>query len=111
MALAAARREVEAARKQDSAAVGRPEWAVPTLLLTGDDAPLLDSDLPQVSLRRPPVHAVSGPVPVVKIRDLIGRRAQLRTTLRAVRGDPRFRAEHGGVAGVAASRDEEFITS
>ncbi|MGH8887076.1 MAG: CHAT domain-containing protein, partial [Egibacteraceae bacterium] len=101
VALAAARREVETARQQDPAAAGRPEWAVPTLLLTGEDAPLVDSDLPQVSLRRPPVHAVDGPVPVVRVRDLIGRRAQLRTTLRAVRGDRRFGADHGDVAGVA----------
>ncbi|MGH8887246.1 MAG: ATP-binding protein [Egibacteraceae bacterium] len=40
---------------------------------------------------------MDGPVPVV--RDLIGRRVELRTTLRAVRGHPRFCAEHGDVAG------------
>ncbi|MGH8900937.1 MAG: CHAT domain-containing protein [Egibacteraceae bacterium] len=99
-ALATARREVEAGRRQDPAAVGRPEWATPTLMLTGHDAPLVDSDLAQVGLRRPPVHLVDDPVPVVAVRDLIGRRVELRTTLRAVRGHPRLCAEHGDVAGV-----------
>ena len=101
VALAAARRDVEAAGRIDATRAQRPEWATATLLLTGEDVPLLDTDLPQVNLTRPPVHTVNGPVPAVEVRDLIGRRRELRTTLRALLGNPRFTAEHGEVGGVA----------
>jgi tetratricopeptide (TPR) repeat protein len=90
----------------------RAEWAVPTLLLAGDDAPLLDSDLDQVPLRRPPVHTpAAGPVPALDLGRLVGRRREVRGALRSLRGDRAFTAAHGeagavvltGIGGVGKS--------
>ncbi len=99
VALAVARQEVEAMRKQAAAEL-RPEWATASLLLAGDDDPLIDSDLEQTPLRRPPVHAIAGPVPSLGWDELIGRRREVRIALRALRGDDAFTAEHGEVGGV-----------
>lgn len=63
----------------------RPEWATAALIAT-EDGPLLDGDLDLVPLRRPPVHLASGPVPALGMGELIGRRVELRETLRALRG-------------------------
>ena len=100
VALAAARRAVERARQREETKGGWPEWATATLLLAGDDAPLLDSDLPGRELRAAPVYTVGGCVPMLGMGELIGRRGQLRETLRALRHDPRFTAVHGEIAGV-----------
>ncbi|HEX9530801.1 MAG TPA: CHAT domain-containing protein, partial [Acidimicrobiales bacterium] len=99
VALAAGRREAETARSRDPARVNRPEWATPTLLLAGDDEPLIDPDLELVQLATPAMSA-GGMVPMLAMGELIGRRRELRTTLRALRGDHRFTDEHGEVAGV-----------
>jgi tetratricopeptide (TPR) repeat protein len=47
------------------------------------------------------VYALAGPVPALGWGELVGRRRELRVTLRALREDPRFTAAHGTVGGVA----------
>ncbi|MEM8963024.1 MAG: CHAT domain-containing protein, partial [Acidobacteriota bacterium] len=100
-ALAAARRELELARRQAIAqgqanpVATQPEAATATLFLTGDDAVLMNPSLDGVPLQSPPVYEVSGPVPQLRIDDLIGRRKELRETLGI------FRDPSRQVAGVA----------
>jgi len=98
--LAAARRELERARQRAGSTAGPPEWATPTVLLGGEDAAILDSDLDQRELSQPPVYAVGDAVPMLGMGELIGRRNVLRATLRALRHDERFTAAYGEIAGV-----------
>jgi tetratricopeptide (TPR) repeat protein len=98
-ALAAARKEVEKARREAvqrnaPLAQTQPEYATATVYLAGDEAPLADYSLRKEPLRERPVYHVAGPVPQLRIDDLIGRRRELRLTLRTLR-DPSRR--HAGV--------------
>ncbi len=87
VALTRARQEL--AKQGPGVAAERPsaEWATATLTAT-EDGPLIDGDLDQVPLRRPPVHLATGPVPALGVGELIGRRVELRETLRTLRGEP-----------------------
>jgi tetratricopeptide (TPR) repeat protein len=103
-ALALARQEVEAERRkaaesgrQDASLV--PEYATPSLFVAADEMPLLDRALPQEPLHRPPRPFAQGPVPLLGMDDLIGRRSELRAVLRVVRNDRRAVAAHGHKAG------------
>ncbi|MGH3852869.1 MAG: TIR domain-containing protein, partial [Pseudonocardiaceae bacterium] len=100
VALARARQALAA---QVPAAVERPsaEWATATLTAT-EDEPLIDSDLDLVFLRRPPVHLNTGPVPALGVGELIGRRVELRETLRTLRADRRS-VVLTGIGGVGKS--------
>ena len=99
-ALAAARRELETARRkavqQGDAPLAetQPEYATATLFTAGDEAPLADFGLDKKPLAARPVHDMSGPVPQLRLDDLIGRRKVLRETLRTLRDDSR---RHVGV--------------
>ncbi|MGH3935576.1 MAG: CHAT domain-containing protein [Pseudonocardiaceae bacterium] len=84
VALARARHELASQPADQAAQPANPEWATATLTAT-EDGPLIDGDLDLVPLRRPPVHLATGPVPALEMGELIGRRVELRETLRTVR--------------------------
>jgi hypothetical protein len=98
-ALADARKDLERDRL---AAVQRgaplhqtqPEYATAALYVAGEERPLADFSRDKQPLRKRPVYEMAGPVPQLRIDDLIGRRRELRQTLRTLR-DPARR-----VAGV-----------
>ena len=89
-ALADARKDLERDRQ---AAVRRgaplheiqPEYATAALYVAGDEQPLADFSLDKRPLGKRPVYEVAGPVPQLRIDDLIGRRKELRQTLRTLR--------------------------
>ncbi len=89
-ALAAARRELEDIRREAvqrgaPLAETQPEYATATLFVADREVPLADFALEKQPLRVTPVHEMAGPVPQLRIDDLIGRRRELRETLRALR--------------------------
>jgi hypothetical protein len=78
-ALAQARRALETERAKAHAAGAKgehaiPEYATASLFLGGEETPILDYALDRIPLRTPPVHAIDGPVPQLRMDDLIGRR-------------------------------------
>ena len=109
-ALAAARYDVEQARL---AAVQRgaplvetwPEYATATLYVAGEELPLADFAIEKIPLKERTVYTVTGPVPQLRIDDLIGRRRELRETLRALRDGTRAYAGVvlTGIGGVGKS--------
>jgi tetratricopeptide (TPR) repeat protein len=109
-ALAAARKELEA-KRQEAARQGaplaqtQPEYATPSLFVAGEERPLADFGREKQPLGIRPVYQVAGPVPQLRIDDLIGRRRELRDALRTLR-DP-SRAYAGvvltGIGGVGKS--------
>ncbi|MFM7362614.1 MAG: CHAT domain-containing protein, partial [Cyanobacteriota bacterium] len=89
-ALAAARKELELERlrrlsKGEPPADNWPEAATAALYGAGEEGPLADFALDKEPLRAPPVHQLAGPVPQLAIGDLVGRRRELRATLRCLR--------------------------
>jgi hypothetical protein len=86
VALARARQELTHYKPGEMTEQPSAEWATATLIAT-DDGPLIDTDLDQVPLRQPPIHLATGPVPALGVGELIGRRVELRQTLRTLRGD------------------------
>ncbi|MBV8523767.1 MAG: ATP-binding protein, partial [Acetobacteraceae bacterium] len=91
-ALADARKELERARLaalQRGAPTGetQPEYATATLFVAGPERPIADFALDKQELTRPPVYVTEGPVPQLGLGELIGRRKELRETLRTLR-DP-----------------------
>lgn len=110
-ALAAARRDIEAARRLADlpfpGGARRPtaEVATATLFLAGAERPVVDESLAARPLEARPVHSGDGPLPHLKIDDLIGRRKALREILRFLR-DPQ-RQDAGvvltGIGGVGKS--------
>ncbi|MGH3819015.1 MAG: TIR domain-containing protein, partial [Pseudonocardiaceae bacterium] len=109
VALARARQELAKHTADQPAQLPNPEWAIATLTATGDD-PLLDGDLELVPLRRPPVHHATGPVPALKVGELIGRRAELRETLRTLRDHSRS-VVLTGIGGVGKSSIAGRVTA
>ncbi|MGH3684092.1 MAG: TIR domain-containing protein [Pseudonocardiaceae bacterium] len=101
VALALARRKLASQPSDQAAQRPSPEWATATLTST-DDGPLIDGDLTLVPLRRPPVHLATGPVPALGVGELIGRRVELRETLRTLRDGSRSVALTG-IGGVGKS--------
>ncbi|MGH3696320.1 MAG: TIR domain-containing protein, partial [Pseudonocardiaceae bacterium] len=101
VALARARQAL--ATQGTGTAAERPstEWATATLVATGD-GPLIDGDLDLVPLRRPPIHLATGPVPALGVGELIGRRVEVRETLRTLRDDRRS-VVLAGIGGVGKS--------
>ncbi len=91
-ALAAARQIIEQERAkaiQENAPLSetQPEFATAGLFLAGAERPLANFGRDKQPLQRRPVYEVAGPVPQLRIDDLIGRRRELRTALRTLR-DP-----------------------
>ncbi|MGH3822094.1 MAG: TIR domain-containing protein [Pseudonocardiaceae bacterium] len=101
VALARARQVVAEQASSEAADHPSPEWATATLTAT-DDGPLIDGDLELVPLRRAPVHLATGPVPALGAGELIGRRVELRETLRTLR-DQRSSVVLTGIGGVGKS--------
>ncbi|MFL6237577.1 MAG: TIR domain-containing protein [Thermoanaerobaculia bacterium] len=107
-ALALARQEIEQERRK-ALAQGRQdpgllsEYATPALFCVGGERPLLDRGLPQLDFRStvPPVAA--GPVPMLRIGDLIGRRSELREILQGLRGFSKTGVAIYGIGGVGKS--------
>ncbi|HEX6367829.1 MAG TPA: TIR domain-containing protein [Longimicrobium sp.] len=98
-ALVAARQELERRRQEDAArgaslAETQPEFATPSLYVAGEERPLADFARKKQPLSIRPVYEVAGPVPQLRIDDLIGRRKELRETLRTLRDPSR---EYAGV--------------
>src|SRR5215470_12159666 len=82
--LAKARRELELRRRRDtSPRRGAPEYAAATIFCHGVSQPVIAHGAPQ-PLRRPTVAPPSGPVPQLSVDDLVGRRAEVRTVIRAL---------------------------
>ncbi len=107
VALARARQELanrpsdEVAQPLRPSQAPSPEWVTVTLVAT-DDGPLIDGDLDLVPLRRPPVHQAAGTVPALGVGELIGRRVELRETLRTLREGSRC-VVLTGIGGVGKS--------
>lgn len=110
-ALAAARRQLEAARQRALAGGSaggehdRPEVAVATLFVAGEESLLVDISLEPRPLAARTVYDVGGPVPQLRIDELIGRRQELRQMLRTLRQEPRRFAGVllSGIGGVGKS--------
>jgi tetratricopeptide (TPR) repeat protein len=91
-ALALARKELESARLKAvqggaSSRETEPEYATASLFVGGEEHPLANFALDEQLLKIQPVYEMAGPVPQLRIDDLIGRRKELRETLRTLR-DP-----------------------
>ena len=91
-ALARARGVLETARQAEALRSGStfetpPEYASAALFVAGEERPLADFGRNKEPLRMTPVHELAGPVPQLKVDELIGRRKELRLLLRALR-DP-----------------------
>jgi hypothetical protein len=103
-ALALARQDVEKERREalrqgQAGAFSVPEYATPSLFCAGDEIPLLNWDADKLESLRPSRPPATGPVPLLKIGDLIGRREELRDLLRILLDDPPAVAKHGRKAG------------
>ncbi len=101
VALALARQKLASQPSDQAAQRPSPEWATATLTST-DDGPLIDGDLTLVPLQRPPVHQATGQVPALGVGDLIGRRVEVRETLRTLRDGSRS-VVFTGIGGVGKS--------
>ncbi len=93
-ALARARQDLEKARRAalnqgDASSQTQPEYATPALFLAGVERPLVDLKKEKEPLQRRPVYAMAGPVPQLRLDDLIGRRRELRECLRVLRNPDR----------------------
>jgi len=103
-ALATARQALEQARQHALQRGEKPErhpaeYATAALYGAGEDAPLVDFALPRQPLAQPPVHQSTGPMPNLRLGDLVGRRRELRRVLRVLRDHPASVAEHGRLSG------------
>ena len=83
----------------------QPEYATAALFVAGKEGPLADFSLDKNPLRSRPVYSLAGPVPQLRMDDLIGRRKELRTCLRAIENLTRRRAGVvlTGIGGVGKS--------
>src|SRR5262249_18077564 len=96
-ALAAARKDEERDRLdaiRRGAPAGPPEYATAALYVAGEEQPLADFARDKALRRSRPVYDLPGPVPQLRLDDLIGRRTELRATLRTLRDPTR---SHAGV--------------
>ena len=86
-ALALARQQLEAERQRALRAgtAPAPEYATATLYIAGEETPLADFGADKRPLQVRPVHEVAGPVPQLQQDELIGRRPEQRSALRALR--------------------------
>lgn len=103
-ALAQARRDLERERERrvSSGAAEPPEYATATLFRQGHPRPVLSEGLPQPLTTRTAVVA-GGPVPLLGVDDLVGRRTEVRTALRALTEDGQNGVVLVGMGGVGKS--------
>ena len=108
-ALADARKELEQAR-QRAVQTGnaplhevQPEYATAGLFVSGEERPIANFGLQPEPLRARPIRAVAGPVPQLGLDELIGRRKELRTAMRALLGKSRGGVVLTGIGGVGKS--------
>jgi tetratricopeptide (TPR) repeat protein len=104
-ALATARQALEQARQQalqrgGTAGQEQAEYATAALYCAGEDVALVDFAAERRPLSTPPVHQAVGPMPSLRIGDLVGRRQELRAVLRVLRDHPDSMTEHGRLNGV-----------
>ena len=102
-ALAEARRGLEAQRLRDSQAgePTQPEYATATLFCAGGETDLVDDTVAREPLREPPVHSAGlGPVMELSIGELVGRRVELRRTLKVLRTGEDTETRTRGLKGV-----------
>ncbi|MFO0873483.1 MAG: CHAT domain-containing protein [Phycisphaerales bacterium] len=105
------RQRAEAIRRGAPTHETQPEYATATLFIAGEEKPLADFGLDKAPLRARTVHHFGGPVPQLDMDDLIGRRKELRGTLRTLRGtnvadgipDPSVGVVLTGIGGVGKS--------
>jgi len=100
-ALAQARRDLERERQQaaEGGAASVPEFDTATIYCWGSPQPVVGpGDLEPLRLRAAVVP--SGPVPRLGVDDLVGRRAEVRESLRVLLDEPRSVRERGQRAGV-----------
>jgi len=107
-ALALARKELETERQaalQRPSSPGEtlPEYATAALYTTGEDVPLVDFAADKAELLQRPVYQVAGPVPQLRMDDLIGRRREVREALKALRGHEFKGVVLTGIGGVGKS--------
>jgi tetratricopeptide (TPR) repeat protein len=107
-ALALARQDVEAERRKalsqgQGGAVSIPEYATPSLFCAGDEISLLNWDADKLESPRRSPQPATGPVPLLKIGDLIGRRKELRDLLGILLDGRRAGAVLQGIGGVGKS--------
>jgi hypothetical protein len=82
--LATARRALELQRRTaPPERRGRPEYAAATVFCHGVPQPVIAPGQPQL-LRTPAAQLPSGPVPQLSVDDLVGRRVEVRTAVRAL---------------------------
>ncbi|GAB4081756.1 CHAT domain-containing protein [Modestobacter muralis] len=94
---ASAQRDTEAGAAQ---LLVLPEFGVPVLLAAGEDRPLVDPDLPPVSLPSAEQPASGKGARELPVGRLIGRRRQLRTALAVLRRTTHALETYGATAGV-----------
>ncbi len=99
-ALAGARKELERERLAEAAREASqfrspPEYASASVFVANEVAPIADFGRDKEPLKTRPVRDVAGPVPQLRIDDLIGRRKELRELLRCLRDQNR---QFAGVA-------------
>ncbi len=104
-ALAVARQQLEHARQQAlrggaPADQNQAEYATASLYCAADDASLVDFAALREPLSNPPVHKAVGPMPDLRLGDLVGRRSELREVLRVLRDHPASVAARGRLSGV-----------
>jgi hypothetical protein len=107
-ALAQARRAVEQERQEALARGGRhaglaPEYATPTLFAAAEERPLVDYGLPRSEPTPEPALPPVGRMPLLRMDELIGRRAALRRVTGILRGDRRISEGLGPRPGVLIS--------
>ncbi|MGW2938083.1 tetratricopeptide repeat protein [Streptomyces sp. NPDC001156] len=105
-ALSKARRTLEKRRRQlpdRDPRIGWPEWATPTLFLAGPPLPLFDRAYGDEQVPVVPETVLDEGMVVRKVGDFVGRRAELRRLLSALRDPQRAGVLVHGIGGVGKS--------
>ncbi|MEU6378561.1 tetratricopeptide repeat protein [Streptomyces sp. NPDC046909] len=105
-ALSRARRRLEAVRQQLPAGdpwAAWPEWATPSLFLAGPPLPLFDAGQGVEQVRPAPERVLEEGMVVRKVGEFVGRRAELRRLLAALRDSRQAGVLIHGIGGVGKS--------
>ncbi|MFI0445117.1 tetratricopeptide repeat protein [Actinomadura sp. 6N118] len=100
-----ARRRLEDARRRlsdDHPEAGLVEWATPALFMRGPSLRLYDPDAPFDEITSPAEHQFADGVPLRRVGEFVGRRAELRTLLSIMRGTTPGVVVHG-IGGIGKS--------
>ncbi|WP_370963094.1 tetratricopeptide repeat protein [Amycolatopsis sp. cg9] len=103
-ALAHARRALERERRQaaEQGVVQRPEYSAATVFCAGVPQPVVRPGRPKPLLARPPL-GTEALVPLLGVDDLVGRRPEVRTAVRALAGPDHQGVTLCGMGGVGKS--------